>query len=270
MSTSYLDSSLLLVYSCGDNPSWFSDCLVSIITQSHIPDDLVIVLNSACLTSNHVSILGSFAEHFRFIYTKQFEPFSVALNYGLSYCYYDLVFRFDPDYLIINERFFIQYNFMLSNPDIDICGSFAYSFSADPQLIDLVTVPLENDMIISSLYRNPLIHPTVVFRRSKLSILNNYRNLSRSQDYDLWFKAAAHGFRFANLPQPLIKYRLPSQGNKKNLASSLVQSFILLTNIFHYKFPLWWLIFSLPMLLKPLFPFAIWRFLKKTLLRLFL
>ena len=114
-------------------------------------DDIVIVLNSSCLLPSHSRVLLPLSDHVNLLYTDQMLFLSEALNYGLSNCRHDIVFRFDPDDIIINNRFLVQYNFMLNNPAIDICGSFAYSFLDDSQETSLISLPcLHND--ISSKY----------------------------------------------------------------------------------------------------------------------
>lgn len=54
---------------------------------------------------------------------------------------------------------------------------------------------------------NALNHPTVLFRRSVVLAAGNYRDMMPGQDYDLWVRVAARA-SMANLPQPLVRYRL--------------------------------------------------------------
>lgn len=257
----YLPSSLLLVYTSGDDPAWFSDCLSSIVEQSVLPDDIVLILNSSELLPSHSCILDPLKHHINLFCIHNIQSFSTALNIGLSRCKYDIVFRFDPDDIIINNRFQVQYRFILENPLVDICGSYAYSFVSSNE-ITLISPPQSHSDITKQIYLNPLIHPSVCFRRSRLMLLQNYRLLPRAQDYDLWLRAYAHNFTFANIPIPLIKYRLPSQASKKTFSSCFIQSCILLRNILKFQLPTWWIVFSLLFLFKPLFPFTLWRRLK--------
>jgi len=51
-----------------------------------------------------------------------------------------------------------------------------------------------------------MMHPTVMFRRSAIRSVGNYRDIKPGQDYDLWLRVAAK-HRVANLPDQLVQYR---------------------------------------------------------------
>lgn len=53
---------------------------------------------------------------------------------------------------------------------------------------------------------NAMNHPTVLMRRRAVLDAGNYRDVA-PEDYDLWLRLAARG-RLANLPQPLLNYRV--------------------------------------------------------------
>jgi hypothetical protein len=62
-----------------------------------------------------------------------------------------------------------------------------------------------------------MIHPAVMFHRDAILEVGSYsRQLRRRQDYDLWFRCAAEGLRFANLAEPLIFYRFTDDYFDKN------------------------------------------------------
>lgn len=270
MPSSFLCSSLLLVYSPSDNPKWFYDSLSSVIAQPFIPEDIVIVLNSAILTPSQQSLLLPLQHHVNFVTLDSFHDFSTALNSGLNHCRFDIIFRFDPDDLIINNRFKVQYDFMSHNPHVDICGSSAYLFFRDVNLTEFKSVPTSHSQIAKTIYLNPLIHPSVCFRKSRLYLVGFYRQLPRSQDYDLWLRSLGHNLCFANISFPLIMYRMPEQNSKKNFHSSLTQARVLYTNVRKFSFPCWWLIFCVAFILKPFLPFSLWRKIKNQISSLLL
>jgi hypothetical protein len=55
-------------------------------------------------------------------------------------------------------------------------------------------------------YRNPINHPTVVFRRELIG-QTGYPELHLLEDYFLWSQLIHAGIRFHNLPEPLVSYR---------------------------------------------------------------
>lgn len=56
---------------------------------------------------------------------------------------------------------------------------------------------------------NPFAHPTMIARKSAIISLGGYRN-SISEDYDLWLRAVAAGFKFRRLKRHGILYRIHS------------------------------------------------------------
>jgi hypothetical protein len=57
---------------------------------------------------------------------------------------------------------------------------------------------------------NPFVHSATMMRRTALDAAGGYRrNLAHSEDLDLWLRLAAQG-RMANLPEPVVKYRIHS------------------------------------------------------------
>jgi hypothetical protein len=69
--------------------------------------------------------------------------------------------------------------------------------------------PERHEVLVKSILReNPFIHPAVMLRRQVLETLGGYdERLRRSQDYDLWLRSYRR-FRFHNLQEPLIRYRV--------------------------------------------------------------
>jgi hypothetical protein len=53
----------------------------------------------------------------------------------------------------------------------------------------------------------PLVHPSVMLRRSVLERLGGYRDLDGPEDYELWLRAFEQGCRFGKLTDPLLFWR---------------------------------------------------------------
>ena len=61
---------------------------------------------------------------------------------------------------------------------------------------------------LASRYAAPFVHPTLMFRRIVWATLRGYREFSPGADYDMLLRALESGFRVANLPDFLLKYRI--------------------------------------------------------------
>ena len=87
-------------------------------------------------------------------------------------------------------------------------------------------MPLNHQDIYNNLFTCPLIHPTVMFKKYIVENVGGYdKTLTRRQDYDLWFKCAKAGGKFANIGVPLLLYRFTNDTHRKqNLNLMLSQA----------------------------------------------
>jgi glycosyltransferase involved in cell wall biosynthesis len=148
-----------------------------------------------------------------------------SLNKGLSHCTSRYVARMDTDDIALPDRFEKQLNFMLSNPKIDLSGSYATEIDEFGVEKSLRKMPCSDINIKEALWTNPFIHPTVIFKRESLVRIGGYdSSLRRRQDYELWFRCALENFKFANIEHPLILYRFThSTHAKQSRATCLLQ-----------------------------------------------
>ncbi len=146
-------------------------------------------------------------------------------NYGLAYVlnhsiklaetkYYA---RMDADDISEKHRIEKQFSFMEKNHNIDIIGTWAKDIDLYGNELTLRKTPIGHSQIYKYIWTCPFIHPTVMFRRESILRTGLYNvNLKRRQDYDLWFRCAKLGLQFANLPEPLLKYRFTDDWFNKN------------------------------------------------------
>jgi hypothetical protein len=123
----------------------------------------------------------------------------------------------DADDIAVPNRLKLQMVYVKENPGIDILGGYALNINDDAQIIDERRVPISHDDIYQLLWTNPFIHATVMFRREAILKIGSYSpKLRKRQDYELWFRCAAAGLKFANLAVPLIHYRFTEKTFKRN------------------------------------------------------
>lgn len=146
----------------------------------------------------------------------QNEGLGGALKAGLEACRHELVARMDTDDAAFPERFEIQMSFMGAHPAVDVLGSYVEEIDQEGKSVGSRKMPIEHEAIRANLWASPIIHPTVMLRRSRVLAAGNYdRTRRRRQDYELWFRCAEKGLRFYNLPQPLLYYRFGAGTHNK-------------------------------------------------------
>jgi hypothetical protein len=150
-------------------------------------------------------------------FVLQESPMTRGLAYGLNALLeevlanscWQLMARMDSDDRSRPGRMERQRQWLAQHADVDILGTACYEVDEMGELINYKPVPLVHGQIVQALPRyNPINHPTVVIRRRVFDSGLRYRlNKSRTEDYHLWIDAALAGYRFANLPEPLLDFR---------------------------------------------------------------
>ena len=137
-----------------------------------------------------------------------------ALMLGLQACRSDLVARMDGDDIALPRRLELQYELLEREETVSIVTCQVESF-ADGEIGGgyrhydewLGTLLVHDDFMRERFVESPLSHPTVMFRKQAILNLGGYRDLDWPEDYDLWLRAAAAGFRFAKVNEVLLKWR---------------------------------------------------------------
>lgn len=120
--------------------------------------------------------------------------------------------RCDADDVNLPHRLEQQLNLMHESPEVAVVGSQMRLISpAGEDMGEYVPVPIQHaDILLAMLYRTPIAHPTVLFRRSVVMGVGNYRSVV-FEDYDLWVRIAVR-HQLQNLPDPLVRYRIHPSG----------------------------------------------------------
>ena len=132
-----------------------------------------------------------------------------ALNEGLKYCSHDIVARMDTDDIATIDRFEKQITFLNDNPDIDICSSWLQEFEGEiNNKISIKKVPSTHTEIADYIKsRNPMNHPSVIFRKKAVEDAGGYKPFPLFEDYYLWTRMYVNGCKFANIPECLVNFR---------------------------------------------------------------
>ncbi|WP_018140866.1 glycosyltransferase [Thioalkalivibrio sp. ALJ7] len=199
----------------------FLDPAISSMTfgQTRQPDQVVLVKDGP-LSAKGESVLSDWqarlGNKLEVVSLRESIGLGGALNAGLERCAYPLVARMDADDVSFPDRLERQGAFMEENPEIGVLGSAARELGFDGNAGPLRVVAEEHEALMDRLWACPFIHPSVMFRRDLIRGVGGYdASLRRRQDYELWFRVAQAGGRFANIGEPLIWYRFNRDTHKK-------------------------------------------------------
>ena len=179
----------------------------SILNQRCTDFELIIVDN--CSTDQTLDGVRSFHDPRIRIIQESRAGGPVAFNTGLKVASGDYIARMDADDVALPDRFARQIHYLETHSDISILGTQAYKINDMGETIGRSIVPQTPAAIrLASRYAAPFVHPTLMFRRIVWATLRGYREFSPGADYDMLLRALESGFRVANLPDFLLKYRI--------------------------------------------------------------
>lgn len=201
--------SLLISVYKNEKHNFLDECLHSILKQTVNPDQIVIVEDGPLTEQLHEVILKwKGILPIDSVYIKHNVGLGRALNAGLKHCKYEIIARMDSDDICLPSRFEKQIS-IINNHNIDICGSWVSEFEVNPNLTNsLRKVPeTHSDIVSASKSKNPLNHPSVMYRKNVVLDVGGYDDVLFFEDYHLWLKLISRGYKFYNIQEPLIAMR---------------------------------------------------------------
>lgn len=202
-------SILMSVYD-KEKPEYLNNCLESLYLQTKLAGEIILVEDGP-ITLQLSDIIEKYRNklNIKSPKLKHNSGLATALNYGLSFCCNDIVIRMDTDDISIPERCQLQYDYLMTNDNVDVLGTLVDEYNEDFSVyISTRKLPEFNDDIyMFSKSRSPISHPSCAFRKSVILKYGGYPLLQRAQDYGLWSKLIKNGVKFHNLQQVLVKMR---------------------------------------------------------------
>lgn len=123
----------------------------------------------------------------------------------------DLCARIDADDVSLPERLEKQVAFLETHPEVAIVGTQIQVIDEAGILQEAAfTLPCSHTHLVHFLFSGwGFYHPTVLFRRSAVLEVGNYRDVGavNVEDVDLWFRLLTK-YQGANLNEALLRYRV--------------------------------------------------------------
>lgn len=196
-----------------DDPVFFEMALHSIFTDQTVkPSEIVIVVDGPVGIGLQL-ILDKWDASTDGLVTICQLPANVglgnALQLGLKVCNHELVARMDSDDISRRDRFEMQLSCFTTDPSLVVCGSNVAEFVDDFEVISGVRkLPVGATEIAKfALHRNPINHPSVMFKRSRVIEVGGYLDMPCFEDYYLWVRCIMAGYPLYNVQENLVFMR---------------------------------------------------------------
>jgi glycosyltransferase involved in cell wall biosynthesis len=147
-----------------------------------------------------------------------------ALDAGLAASEHDIIARMDSDDIAMPHRFAVQVP--LVEGGADIVGAGLLEFGADTSdIVGRRTPPSDPaDIVRYARLHDPFNHPTVVYRKRAVLAAGGYGDLPLMEDYYLFARMLATGATPANVPEPLVYYRVGAGAYQRRGGRQLLRS----------------------------------------------
>lgn len=205
-------SVLISIYS-KENPIFFKQSLDSLMGQTKIPNEIVLIKDGPLtkeLDEVIIKFITNYPNLFKIITLPENKGLGNALSIGVLECSNELIARMDTDDICVLNRFEKQIEFFNTNPSIDLVGTNVEEFNKIPgDLNRFRKMPEKAEALRSySRFRNPVNHPTVMFRKSKVLEAGNYNGeILLFEDFSLFIRMLQKGACFYNLQENLLHFR---------------------------------------------------------------
>ena len=205
-----LFSVLLSVYH-KENPIYLRRSLDSIFNQTILVPEVILVKDGS-LTDELENIIKEYLHkqsNLRIISLSHNQGLGKALNEGLKHCKYDIVARMDTDDIAKLDRFEKQLKVFQEYPKMDVVGTWIDEFEGEPlNLISTRKLPETHQEIYQyAQKRNPINHPTVMFKKQAVIDAGGYQHFPLFEDYYLWVRMLLNGAKFYNIQESLLYFR---------------------------------------------------------------
>lgn len=179
----------------------------SVLKQTYKDFEFLIVDDGS--TDRSEKIIREFADdrirlihhtHNKGIYETNMEGIYAAVG--------EFIALMDHDDVCLPNRLELQYNYLVTHPDIAICGGNARYINENDEVLGEVGVALGDihRLKMKLLFANQLVNPSVMFRKSAFLELGGYHRYGLAEDYDFYLRASEQ-YNIANLEETLLYYR---------------------------------------------------------------
>ncbi len=198
------------------NP-FLDEAINSVLLQTYENFDFYIIANNC--SNELMDLLKKYQDARIKLFRTHIGQLSFNLNFAINLSDAELVARMDADDVCHVDRIRKQVDYFLKHPEVDVLGTHATMINSSGETIGRMIKPLNNDEIRKTMWvKNPLVHPSIMYKRKTVLSAGAYLGGQSSEDYSLWLRLArSPKVTFANLDEELLKYRIHPKQSKGSL-----------------------------------------------------
>ncbi|MDA1338530.1 MAG: glycosyltransferase [bacterium] len=191
-----------------NNEKYILESVESIKTQTFSDFEHIVI--DDCSTDNTLKILNSLQNYSQLKVVKLKEHIGLPhiRNLGIKYSKGEYIVWQDADDISYPERLQKLYEFMQQNPQVGICGSNIEFFGKSSNTTYRKYYQKDKNIRKHIFKFSPISQPSAIIRKAVLKQVGVFDEKWRTaEDLELSFRIGEK-YKFANINQPLLKYRL--------------------------------------------------------------
>ena len=207
-----IEFSVLMPVYYKDNAEYFVTAFDSIINQTLLPNEILIIEDGKLDDVFEKIILEIERKYPNLVRVLRLEK-NIGIGriraLGMNECKYDYIAFMDSDDISRSDRFEKQIHYIKEHSNIDVVGSYITEFDGAPDNIYSKRIlPNTNEEIYQyGKFRMPVNNPTLILKRQSVLNAGNYRLFNAFEDYELYTRMLKMGYKFANIPEFLVNMR---------------------------------------------------------------
>lgn len=201
-----------IIIACYNAENYIESCLDSLLNQTYQNFEIIICDDAS--NDNSLSLLMEYRkkdDRIKVLHndTNRFAAFS--RNRCLEISKGDFIMIQDIDDASVENRIEKLIK-AISNSDADFASSAVFQFDEDIQQVQGIFHPRKlTPTKYDFLWNLPFHHPATMFKRECIVSVGGYRVSSetrRGQDYDMFMRMYANGYKGINIDEPLYYFRV--------------------------------------------------------------
>jgi glycosyltransferase involved in cell wall biosynthesis len=187
---------------------YLEEAIDCILDQTYGNFEFIIINDGS--TDGSAGIIGQYNDPRIRYYEHENRGLAATLNRGIELSRGKYIARQDQDDISLPGRFAKQINFLETNPEHGMVGTWAEIWIGNEKAYREHRHPTDNLVLqFDLLFTNPFVHSSMMIRRAVFDEIGLYatdKTRQPPEDYELWSRVAKK-FRVGNIPEILQIYR---------------------------------------------------------------